>query len=419
MSHYRSGLTLGVLLAGCSLAACAQQEPTAELAAELEAPGWMGNAAYVISRATCDGAPCAQDRRGLEGGYRFDDWAWSRAAITIGSFDVWKGGVTDRDDPERWRKLDVQLHTRVGGTGPFSTSYVSFAGRVGNDARYTFSLRELDPFIDPARGTRRSIERAEDCPRVPFRIGEDGRSLEIDVELFVTVNGAELRPAPGVSYRGTYATAMVQAGVCEPPTTVVDKTGADVAVLQAWLGDAITQADQPPSLGGLRFDPAGCTGTDCTAAAEALLGAPFVLPFVYPGPTSGRCEAIELRTVTRRPALEAPSFAGIGFFFGGSTGFVPRARLSAAGAVTLADGTPATVHRFLAPGMCFGQGGNSSSILSRRFTFKPYARFDAASAATEYRVWDDVREDYLLGRTRDTSYGFVSRFDRSAELLRP
>ncbi len=414
MSYHRSTLTLAVLAVSC-----AQQEPTAELVAELDAPGWMGNAAYVISRATCDGAPCSADRRALDGGYRFDDWAWSRATITMGSFDVWKSGVTDRDDPERWRKLDVQLHARVAGTGPMTTSYVRFGGRVGNDARYTFSLRELDPFLDPARGVRRSIEHAQDCPQVPFRIGEDGRSLEIDVELYVSVNGAELRPAPGVSYRGTYATAMVQPGVCTPPATVVDKSGADVAVLQAWLGDAITPEDQPPSLGGLRFDPALCSGTDCTAAAEALLGAPFVLPFVYLGPTSGRCEVIELRTVTRRPALDAPSFAGIGFFFAGATGFVPRERLSLAGAVTLADGTPAAVHRFLAPGMCFGQGGNSSSIISRRFTFKPYARFDATSAATQYRVWDDVREDYLLGRTRDDHYGFVSRFDRSAELLRP
>jgi hypothetical protein len=197
-----------------------------------------------------------------------------------------------------------------------------------------------------------------------------------------------------------------------------------VTVLQAWFGTSVTSSVQPPAAGGDRFDQSLCSGEDCTAAAAALLrrdGAaqpsPFVNVFRYSPDSSGRCEVVELRTVTRDGALAAPTFAGLGFWFAGSFGFATPAQLDAVGHVTLSDGSPATVHRFLAQGMCFGLGGNSSAIASRHFEFKPYARYDVAGTATQYRNWDDVASDYRLGRAAYPDSQFVASFDRQGELL--
>src|SRR5690606_24891531 len=120
---------------------------------------WIGEAKYAISRATCAGGACAEDLRPLEGGFFFDSWAKQRAAITAGYFEVWQPGVTDFDNPDLWRELDVRIYYRFDPSGPFSWRWVDFQERAGNNARYSFSLRELDPFVDPNA-----------CPSVPFRL---------------------------------------------------------------------------------------------------------------------------------------------------------------------------------------------------------------------------------------------------------
>jgi hypothetical protein len=200
---------------------------------------------------------------------------------------------------------------------------------------------------------------------------------------------------------------------------VLDQSSGDVATLQAWLGPTITGSAESPSLGGDRFDQSACVGDDCTAAAAALLAlpghapSPFVNPLHFTPQRSGRCEIVELRTVTRLAALDAESFAGIGFWIDGIETFIPAAQLDEVGRTTLRDGSPAVVHRFLAAGMCFGLGGNTGSILMRRYDWKPYARFDDAGA--QYRNWDQVSVNAHLGRGSDGS--FVSSFDRQGELL--
>jgi hypothetical protein len=206
----RTAMRNGVLL--LLVTSCGASE-TAMHSTELEAPAWIGNASYVISRG-CSGIPCAMDQHPLAEGYVFDDWAYERAVTTSGWFEVWQPGVTDWDNPDTWRELDVRLYWRVGGVGDFQWKWINIAGRTGNNTGYAFSLRDLDPFFNPSRGGRISIENAEDCPNVPFRVGDGGSSLAIDVELFVSVNGAELRPAPGAAFHGTYSTAMVTPGVC-------------------------------------------------------------------------------------------------------------------------------------------------------------------------------------------------------------
>lgn len=152
-------------------------------------PGWLGNVRYAIERQTCNGGPCEGSLKSFVGDITYETYARQRAAIRVVQFDVWKAGVTDHDDPDLWKKLDVQVHSRVVGSAnpSFSQRWVSFDHRVGNDARYTIDLRDLDA----VPGTPGAA-----CPPYPLtKINE--AYVEAVVELYVTVNGVELRPAGG------------------------------------------------------------------------------------------------------------------------------------------------------------------------------------------------------------------------------
>jgi hypothetical protein len=170
-----------------------------EIGPDPDAPGWIGNAAVVISRATCDAGPCDRDRRSPEGvGFRYETYARQRAAIRVVDFDVWKAGVTDFDNPDLWRDLDVRVHYRYGSDAEWQWRYVDFARRVGNDARYEIDLRALDPLgasaiTDPAQ-----------CPTMPLTHDESGTYVQAPFEYYVSVNGTELRASDGSAFRGTY-----------------------------------------------------------------------------------------------------------------------------------------------------------------------------------------------------------------------
>jgi hypothetical protein len=161
-------------------------------------PDWMGEASVAISRATCDGGPCDADLRPLSQGFLFDTWARQRAAISSALFRVWEPGVTDWDNPQLWEELDVRVHWRASPEHEFAWDWVDFDQRVGNDARYEVSLRELDPLpgatvTDPA-----------DCPDFPVAATADGQYLEATLELYFSVNGHELRQEDGSPFVGRY-----------------------------------------------------------------------------------------------------------------------------------------------------------------------------------------------------------------------
>lgn len=238
-----------------------------------------------------------------------------------------------------------------------------------------------------------------------------------------------------------------------------DKRGDDMTVLQAWIGESLGTG----VFGSQKFlDVDHCTVSktyassnsgmpstlveaDCSTEAEnvaKLAGADRVSPLINTfhynyerndltqdiSTRSGLCELVEIRTITRDAALASPVFNGIGFFFRSGDyadtadqgRFVAKDRLHAVGHVTLKDGSPATVHRFIAKGMCMGTGGNGDSIYHRNFNFRPFAQFkvNEGSDSSYYNVWDNVATDYRLGHSKFPSSAWTKSFDRQNELLK-
>ncbi len=161
----------------------------------LTPPQWMGEAKTLITRDSsdrCNGGTSAST------GFSFDTWARQRAVMTNFCFEVYKPSITENDDPGHiFPFLDTRLHYRfVGATASteWQSTPVDLDRRVGNNTRYAFNWRAVDPL------------RSYHCPEVEPTVvaTPDGGRAEIRVEFYVTVNGGELRPAPGGAYAGTF-----------------------------------------------------------------------------------------------------------------------------------------------------------------------------------------------------------------------
>lgn len=164
------------------------------------APGWIGNGASVINRMTCDG-PCDQHRVALSEGFTHGTYARQRAAIRAIYFDVWKAGVTDRDNPNLWQDLDVQVHFRASPSAPFQSRYVGFFRRVGNDARYELPMSVIDPL---AGSYRRDPSQ---CPvDTDLLVSGDPSNAYVAarVEYYFTVNGVPYRNGDRGNFLGTF-----------------------------------------------------------------------------------------------------------------------------------------------------------------------------------------------------------------------
>ncbi len=175
-------------------------------------PGWIGDGASVVSRDTCNnGQPCEETRVPLAQGFSFDTWARQRAAISKVYFDVWKAGVTDIGNVVLWKELDVQVHFRPAGFGEFQTRYVDFDSRQGNNARYGFWLRDIDPL--PIRPGHSVLSKA-DCPKYPLGVSTDGQYVQVEGEFYMTVNGVDYRPAGGGAFKGKFSDYLGLYEVC-------------------------------------------------------------------------------------------------------------------------------------------------------------------------------------------------------------
>jgi len=162
-------------------------------------PDWAGNAASVVTRQTCAGGPCDDNRVSLEQGFIYGTWARQRATVAGLYFDVWEEGVTDFDNADLWKQVDAQVHFRFSGETAFTTRYVDFFRRVGNDARYQVLLRTIDPFF-----AMPSVVAPEQCPAGELTLSSDGMYVGTDIELYFSADGVEVRPAPGETYKARF-----------------------------------------------------------------------------------------------------------------------------------------------------------------------------------------------------------------------
>ncbi len=173
-----------------------------------EAPSWMGNVRYAATRYTCGSGACDRERHALADTFTFESWARQRASVSEVTFQVYEPGVTDRANAEAWRQLDVKIHKRWRRSGEFTSSYVAIDERVGNDIQYRVDVRPWDPFRAPGALSR------SDCPDADLE--RDGNQATAVVEFYFTVNGVELRPAPGKTFKGKFQVIDQPWSICLP-----------------------------------------------------------------------------------------------------------------------------------------------------------------------------------------------------------
>jgi hypothetical protein len=161
----------------------------------VDAPGSVSGFVTKITRD--DAEPCSGGTP-VEEGFLYGTFARQRATTRNLCFEVWKPGVTDWDNPDVWRQLDVAIYHRFGD-GTWSRSYVDLERRVGNNARYILDLGGLDPF------------RPGHCPDVPTALayGLGAQYLEAQLEFYLAVNGVRYPDRGG--FHGTFEDHAVDA----------------------------------------------------------------------------------------------------------------------------------------------------------------------------------------------------------------
>ncbi|MCC7073450.1 MAG: hypothetical protein IT383_19215 [Deltaproteobacteria bacterium] len=150
-------------------------------------PDWMGN---VVARISRDSSHACNGGTPLGDELRYDGWARQRAAVRNVCFEVWEPGVTDWDNPDQWRQLDVRAHYRFASDAAWQWQWLGALDHAGNNARFALGLGGLDPFAPYT------------CTSVPTEIvaQPDGDRARASMQLYFTVNGAELRPSAGAAW---------------------------------------------------------------------------------------------------------------------------------------------------------------------------------------------------------------------------
>jgi hypothetical protein len=121
-----------------------------------------------------------------------------RAGIRNVCFEVWSPGVTDTDNPDYWKLLDVEAHFRFGG-GAWQMQYVPSIDRRGHNRRYAWSI---DYALDPMAFGASLV--AIGAPLTILSEGDGSDLVAKDMELYFTVNGERLGTPTGHSFTVRY-----------------------------------------------------------------------------------------------------------------------------------------------------------------------------------------------------------------------
>lgn len=151
-------------------------------------PEWVGDA--VVNFAAGQGHPCEGAATALEEGFYYDDAArtWPR---TNACLEVWQPGVTDTDNAELWKKLDVRMYYRIGDQ-PWQMRWFDYVDRAGDNARYAFDVQDFDPLVGS-------------CPSVVPTF--DGDRVWVEGEFYFTVNAVVIQPAEQTNHRAVWETS--------------------------------------------------------------------------------------------------------------------------------------------------------------------------------------------------------------------
>jgi hypothetical protein len=148
---------------------------------------WVGDA--VANFAAGGGHPCEGAEVELEEGFYFDDDA-RRYPRTNTCLQVWKPGVTDTDNAELWKQLDVRMYYRIGDL-PWQMRWFDFVDRTGDNARFAFDVQQFDPLVGS-------------CPNVQPEF--DGERVWVEGEFYFTVNSVVVQPRDKTNHRAVWET---------------------------------------------------------------------------------------------------------------------------------------------------------------------------------------------------------------------
>lgn len=186
--------SIASLLSLAALAACASgassdngASDTSEGAASVrDGDLWAGSTSITIERNAQD--PCSNGAHELDTQpVEYDEYARERATDRNICFEVYKPGVTDQENPDFWRLLDVRVQYRFAGQSEWKEAYVDALDRRGNNRRYKWALL-LD--YDPLYMTMDVGDM-----QAPFDITREwpgGFSISSKLEVTFTVNGHKL-----------------------------------------------------------------------------------------------------------------------------------------------------------------------------------------------------------------------------------
>ena len=195
-------LVVVLALAGC-VGAPSKGEPTApnQLAGDSKADSgmalWAGLTSITFERYTTD--PCDNGAHAFgDDPAVYDEWVRERAGIRNVCFEVWSPGITDTDNPDYWKLLDVEVHYRFGD-GAWQMQYVPSIDRRGNNRRYAWSI---DYALDPMAYAASLV--AIGAPLAILSESDGWDLVAKNLELYFTVNGDKLLTPMGHDFTIRY-----------------------------------------------------------------------------------------------------------------------------------------------------------------------------------------------------------------------